>query len=538
MWTPLFFSLVLIAGMVLGFNLRDSLRNKRNITTIIERNDRLEEIIDLINEKYVDTINSNQLYKDAVSGILKSLDPHTVYIPAEDLQGVNDDLEGGFSGVGVEFAIIRDTIHITSVFDNGPAAIAGLEAGDRLVRVGDSTVAGNGITSERIMRLLKGKQKSKVTVIVKRALTDSILQFKLVRDIIPTYSVEASLMLDNQTGFIKINRFSATTYKEFNKALTLLKDKGAKQIILDLRDNPGGYLDAASRIADDFLDDSKIIVYTEGLHNTRTEYKAHEEGLFEQGKLVVLVDEGSASASEILAGAIQDWDRGVVMGRRSYGKGLVQEQYELPDGAGLRLTIAKYYTPSGRCIQRSFANGKDAYREDYVKRFEAEELTGQDTMAVADTTPYYTSKKRVVYGGGGIKPDVYVPIDTARISAAMAGILYSSDLRNAIWDYYIQNRKSLKYRDAADFAASFTAAEQVAGKYVAGLKPDLRKIAFRELARITNKNLLHTHIKAQIARYLYRDNGYYTITLKEDQTVKKALQIVNSPVYSKLIGGK
>ncbi len=524
--------------MVLGFNLRDSLRNKRNITTVIERNDRLEEIIDLINEKYVDTINSNQLYKNAVSGILKTLDPHTVYIPAEDLQDVNDDLEGGFSGVGVEFAIIRDTIQVTSVFDNGPAANAGVEPGDRLIKVGDSLVAGNGITSERIMHLLRGKQKSKVNVVVKRAITDSILQFRLVRDIIPTYSIDANLMLDEQTGFIKINRFSATTYKEFNKALTELKQKGAKQIVLDLRGNPGGYLDAASRIADDFLDDNKLIVYTQGLHNTRTEYKAHEDGLFEQGKLIILVDEGSASASEILAGALQDWDRGVVIGRRSYGKGLVQEQYEMPDGAGLRLTIAKYYTPSGRCIQRSFANGKDAYRNDYVKRYEAEEVTGQDTMAIADTTPYYTSKKRVVYGGGGIKPDVYVPFDTARISSAMAGMLYSEELRNAIWDYYIQNRKTLKFRDIADYGVSFNAMDQVTGRYLASLKPDARKVAARELARPTNKNLQQMHIKAQIARYLYRDNGYYSVSLKEDQVVKKALQVINSPAYSKIVSGK
>jgi carboxyl-terminal processing protease len=524
--------------MVLGFNLRDTLRNKRNINTVIERNDRLEEIIDLINEKYVDTVNSNHLYEDAVSGILKSLDPHTVYIPAEDLQGVNDDLDGGFSGIGVEFAIIRDTVQFTSIVDNGPAAKAGLEPGDRLVRVGDSLVAGKSITSERIMRLLKGKQKSKVSVVVKRAITDSILQFRLNRDIIPTYSIDAGIMLDAVTGFIKINRFSATTYKEFNSALTQLKDKGAKQIILDLRGNPGGYLDAASKIADDFLDDNKLIVYTQGTHNTRTEYKAQEDGLFEQGKLIVLVDEGSASASEILAGAIQDWDRGVVVGRRSYGKGLVQEQYEMPDGAGLRLTIAKYYTPSGRCIQRSFAKGKDAYREEYVKRFEAEEITGQDTAAIADTTCYYTANKRVVYGGGGIKPDVYVPIDTARITAAMAGLLYSEELRNAIWDYYIQNRKALKYKDVADFSASFAATEQVTTRLLASLKPDERKIAVKELAKPSNKYLHQMHIKAQIARYLYRDNGYYAITIKEDQVVKKALQVLSSPVYSKIVSGK
>jgi carboxyl-terminal processing protease len=269
-WTPLLFSLILIAGMVLGFNLRDTLRNKRDIITVITRNDRLEEVIDLVKEKYVDTVNNNVLYKDAISGILKSLDPHTVYIPSEEVEGVNDDLEGGFSGIGVEFSIVRDTIEVTSVVENGPSAHAGIEVGDQLIKVGDSVVAGIKISSDRIVRLLKGRQRSDVSVTIKRA-NGAQKEIAITRDIIPVYSVEASIMLDGVTGFIKINRFSATTADEFSAALKKLIAQGARQLILDLRDNPGGYLDAATSIADNFLDDNKLIVYTKGLNMPKTE---------------------------------------------------------------------------------------------------------------------------------------------------------------------------------------------------------------------------------------------------------------------------
>jgi carboxyl-terminal processing protease len=537
-WMPLFFSLVLVFGMILGFNLRDSLRNKRDISTVILRNDRLDEIIDLINEKYVDTVSDNVLYRDAVSGILKSLDPHTVYIPTEELQSVNDDLEGGFSGIGVEFSIVRDTIEIVSVIDNGPAAHAGVEIGDQLVKVGDSLVAGKSITSEQIVHYLKGKQNSKVSVTVKRATNGQFDQLAITRDIIPIYSVEANIMLDGITGFIKINRFSGTTADEFNAALKKLMAQGAKQLIVDLRDNPGGYLDAATSIADAFLDDNKLIVYTSGLHTPRTEYKAGEKGLFEKGKLAILVDEGSASASEILAGAIQDWDRGVIIGRRSFGKGLVQKQYEMPDGAALRLTVARYYTPSGRCIQRSFAKGREAYMQDYENRFQTGGLSGKDTTAITDTVPFYTAGHRVVYGGGGIKPDVYVPYDTAHMSAELLSMIFSQDLKTAIWDYFMRNRAKLKFSSIDDYTHSFNAQAQVADNYFAMLDPDTRKHALRELSKPANDDYFKLQIKAQLARFLFRDNGYYAVSVKGDETVNKALDILNSDEYSKLIKGK
>lgn len=538
MWTPLFFSLVLILGMVFGFNLRDSLRNKRDIATIVQRNDRLEEIIDLIGEKYVDTVNSNLLYNDAVNGILKSLDPHTLYIPADELQGINEELEGSFSGIGVEFSIVRDTIQVTGVIDNGPAAKAGVEVGDQLINVGDSIVAGTQITSARIMHLLRGKQRSIVKVTMKGSETGMLKKVAITRDLIPTYSIVTSIMLDSVTGFIKINRFSATTYDEFTVALSKLKKEGAKQLVLDLRDNPGGYLSAATSISDDFLAGQKLIVYTKGVHNAKTEYKSGDKDAFEKGRLVVLVDEGSASASEIVAGAVQDWDRGVVIGRRTFGKGLVQEQYEMPDGSAIRLTVSRYYTPSGRSIQRSFAKGRDAYQEDFRQRYESGELTGLEDTALADTMRYFTGTHRVVYAGGGIKPDVYVPYDTTRVSGLLLNMIIGEDLRTAIWDYFVRNKAKLKYNNIADFTRSFADQDAVTARYLASLAPEVRKAATKELAKPANAFYFTQQIKAQIARYLFRDNGYYSISLKDDAAVTRALGIMNSAEYLRLINGK
>ncbi len=531
-WTPLLFSLVLIFGMVIGFNLRDSLRNKRDIATVIQRNDRLEELIGLINEKYVDTVNTNALYKDAVTGILN---PHTIYIPADELQDVNEGLEGGFSGIGVEFSILRDTVEVTSVVDKGPAAVAGLETGDQIIKVEDSLVAGTGITSEGIMSLLRGNRNSSVNVTIKQIADGSLARVVITRDQVPLYSVDASIMLDESTGYIKINRFSATTYDEFTKALAQLKKQGARQMIVDLRDNPGGYLDAATNMSDDFLGDDKLIVYTKGRNSPRYEYKSTGKGAFETGKLAVLVDESSASASEVFAGSIQDWDRGVIIGRRTYGKGLVQEQYEMPDGSALRLTTARYYTPSGRSIQRSFAEGKEAYREDFEKRLESGELTGNESYTPADTTPFFTAGRRLVYGGGGIRPDIYVPYDTSRWSTPLANIAYSEEMRTAIWDYFIRNRRSLKFSNIKDFAKQFDDAGQVVADYVAMLEPTDRKTVRKYLDVPELEQYLHTQVKAELAKYLFKDNGYYSVKLKDDNVVNKALAVLNSDRYHEIL---
>lgn len=535
-WLPLLFSIILIVGMVLGFNLRDTLRVKRNITTIVQRNDRLEEIIDLINERYVDSINSNLLYKDAVNGILSNLDPHTVYISADKLEKFNEDLEGSFMGIGVQFSIIRDTIQIISVIEGGPADGVGIQVGDKLVKVGDSLVAGVGITSDRIMKLLKGKRHTNVLVTIVEPSGDRARELAIKRDMIPIYSVEANIMLDTVTGYIKINRFSANTYEDFVKALQELEGQGMKSLIVDLRQNPGGYLEAATKIADEFLSGKKMIVYTKGVNSYKTEYLTEKNGLFESGALTILVDESSASASEILAGAVQDWDRGLIMGRRTYGKGLVQEQYSLEDGSALRLTIAKYYTPSGRSIQRSFDEGKDAYNADFMSRFESGELIGYDTLSLPDTTKYYTANRRVVYGGGGITPDIYVPYDTTKLSSGVLNLIYSNEVKNAIWDYYISNASSLKeYRSVKEFANNFDA-EEVVLQYVKTLEPATQRVTEKVLKIPVNRAHFKLQVKAQIARILFNENGYYSIILTDDRMVQRAKDTMCSKNYIKTIG--
>lgn len=534
LWAPLLFAATLVAGMTIGFKLRDSLRNKRDIATIIQRNDRIEQIIDLINARYVDSVDANMLYRDAVEGIIQHLDPHTLYIPAEKLELVNEDLEGSFFGIGVEFAIVKDTIQITSVTENGPAEVAGIQIGDKLIKVGDSVVAGTGITSNRIIKMLKGKQFSKVFLTMQDALSMESRVVTLKRDAIPKYSIEAGVMLDATTGIIKISRFSATTYDEFAKHLAMLKGQGMKNLVLDLRQNTGGYMEPAKQIADEFLSGDKLIVMTKGVNSITRKYIAGEKDGFEEGKLVVLVDEQSASASEIVAGAVQDWDRGIIMGRRTFGKGLVQDQFDLEDGSALRLTIARYYTPSGRSLQRSFEKGREAYDNDFINRYHTGELTGKDTSYNADTVRYFTSGKRVVYGGGGITPDVYVPYDTNKLSTALLDLIFSDNVKTTVWDYYIRNRVALKnYKSVVEFDKQFKA-DTLLQRYLSMQDKQTRKVIEMMLKKNGNRNYFALQMKAQMARLLFRDNGYYAIAYKDDNVVAKALQVLNGN-YSALI---
>ncbi|MBL7719166.1 MAG: S41 family peptidase [Flavipsychrobacter sp.] len=535
-WTPLLFAVILIAGMVIGFKLRDTLRGKRDIETIVLRNDRLEQMIHLINEKYVDSVDVNRIYQDAVTGILSHLDPHTVYIAAEQVENVNEDLGGGFYGIGVEFIVIRDTIQVTSVLPGGPAERANVQVGDQFVKVGDTVVAGKKITSEGIIKLLKGKQYTTVDLWLKQPFREGIRKVQIERDIVPIYSVDVSIMLDANTGYIKINRFSATTHEEFEKALKQLKGAGMEDLVIDLRDNPGGYLDAATLIADELISGKKLLVYTQGKRSFKTEYHAGEQNSFEEGRVAILVDENSASASEILAGAVQDWDRGVILGRRTYGKGLVQEQYNLDDGAALRLTIAKYYTPSGRCIQRTYNKGKTAYADDYLRRFQTGELVGYDTLVVGDTTPYYTANKRVVYSGGGIKPDIYIPYDSAEVSAPLIRMLTSDGLRNQMWDYYLRHRDSLKYRSLNDFILSFNNEEEVIKFYLGTLEADARKTAEALLKYPPNSRFFRGQVKAQFARYFYRNPGYYSVVAENDKAIRRAMELLSGETYLQIIG--
>jgi carboxyl-terminal processing protease len=537
-WTPLIAASIMVIGMVIGFQLRDTLRSKRDIKNAVERSDRLEQLIDLIGTHYVDSLNAANLYKDAVTGILANLDPHTTYIAADELASVNESLEGSFYGIGVEFAIVRDTLQVTSVVERGPAEKAGIQLGDKLIKVNDTVIAGVGLESDRIVKMLRGQQKSGVRVAVRSLAKAGLHNVEIIRDEVPLPSVDAAFMLDAHTGYIKINRFSATTYAEFAKALKSVKQAGATALMIDLRDNPGGYLDAAVSVADELLDDKKLIVYTQGQHEQKQDYTAVNSGMFEEGRLAILVDENSASAAEIVSGAVQDWDRGIIVGRRTFGKGLVQEQYELEDGAALRLTIARYYTPSGRSIQRSFAKGKAAYEADFEARYKSGELTGKDSVAREDTQAYYTlTRHRLIHGAGGIKPDVYVPYDSGRLSHGLLGILLSTALQDAVWDYYGHHYSELRHlRSVNEFNSAFHDEESILDAYLRSLPPSEHLVAQNVLNREANRTYLLLQIRSQIARTIFRNNGYYSISSQGDDVIRRALQILNSQQYLQLIG--
>lgn len=536
-WTPVLFAVALSLGMTLGFNLRDTLRNKRDIGALIERNDRLEEIIDLIRERYVDTVDVNNLYHDAVEGIISHLDPHTSYIPASRLEEVNDDLEGSFFGIGVEFNIIRDTIQITSVVPRGPADRAGVLIGDKLIEVNDSAVAGVGITSERIMRMLRGEQLSRATLGLQSNRDAYLRKVVVVRDVVPINSVEANLLLDRQTGYIRINRFAATTHKEFVQALRGQLAYNITNLIIDLRQNPGGYLEQAVSIAEELLSRGQTIVLTRS-RTEETISKVERPGLYEKGRLAILVDEGSASAAEILAGAVQDNDRGLVIGRRTYGKGLVQEQFDLGDGSALRITVARYYTPSGRSLQRSYAAGRAAYEEDFASRYYSGELTGRnDSIVGLDTTLFYTSHHRKVRGGGGIFPDVVVPYDSITFNSQLLTIAYGETAGLVTWEYYLQHASRLqRLTNPTQLAANRSMGDTLVMALMR-VSPEADQRAIRSIQKRPAANaFLQNQLQARLARILFRSNGYYGLLAPTDPVVIKARQALNGAAYDVLEG--
>src|SRR5574343_648571 len=402
-WQPFIYALLIALGLMLGIWLKP---NTGDGGLFSASKNKIGQLLNIIDQAYVDTVDTDSLEDIAINELLTQLDPHSVYIPASDVQQANEGLEGNFEGVGIEFSILDDTIMVANVLKDGPSAKIGIQPGDRIIQVDTQSVAGIGIKNEQVFKLLRGPAGSKVDVGVYRPDGQRKIRFTIKRGQIPIYSIDASLMLNNQTGYIKIERFAASTHDEFVQALQKLQARSMKNLILDLRNNPGGYLSAATAIADEFLSDKKLIVYTENRTQKRTEYRAEQPGNFEQGKLIVLIDEGSASASEIVSGAIQDWDRGVILGRRSFGKGLVQEPFSLSDGSVVRLTISRYYTPAGRCIQKDYTDGYEAYEHEINNRYTDGEALDISKHKLTDSTVYKTTNGRKVYGGGGITPDL------------------------------------------------------------------------------------------------------------------------------------
>lgn len=523
---PLFFALVLIIGIFIGIRLnRNSQQNQLLQLFSNEKNNgnKLDELLDYVIREYVDTLYRDSLTDKTIETLLSNLDPHSAYIPAASLQSTNEPLNGNFEGIGIEFNLLRDTIYVVTAIPGGPSEKAGIKSGDKIIFVDGKKVAGVKITNELVFKNLKGKGGTVVNIGVLRFGTSSIEYFKITRGKIPIYSVDASYMMDSITGYIKISRFASTTFQEFDHALSKLEKMGMQQLVLDLRGNPGGFLDAAIDISDEFLPRGKMIVYTQGKNRPRQNSIASDKGRFEKQKLAILIDENSASASEIVAGAIQDNDRGIIIGRRSFGKGLVQEQSEFKDGSAIRLTIARYYTPSGRSIQKPYENGQlEDYYHDEMERYESGELVNADSVKMNKKLKYTTPSGKVVYGGGGIMPDYFIPIDTTKVSKYISELLYKNVINDFALEYVNQKRAQLKYANAATFNEQF----QVNNALFNDLKTYANKNNVKTNASDLGKgfDLLSTHLKAYIAKDIFNQEAWFLVKNSHDEACKKALK--------------
>ncbi len=518
---PIVLAMVLIAGIIIGYALLPAKSGSRSPLVIYPKTNKIEAILNLISEEYVDTVDTEKLEEEIIPELLKKLDPHTVYIPAKDLQNVNEELSSGFGGIGVQFSIQKDTVMVVSVVSGGPSEKVGILPGDRIVSVNDSVIAGNDIQNSTVLNLLRGDMGTEVTVgIIRRDLKEP-LKFDITRGKIPMYSVDVSYMVTDEIGYIKINRFAANTYSEFLTGMAKLKAKGSKKVILDFRGNSGGYLEVAINLCNEFLHAGDMIVYTEGKANPRQEIHANGKGSFQDMEVAVLIDDFSASASEIFAGAIQDNDRGIVVGRRSFGKGLVQNQIPLADGSALRLTIARYYTPSGRSIQKPYDNGTEEYYMDIMSRYEHGEFFNQDSISENDTLKYTTKEGRIVYGGGGIMPDYFVPRDTTALTKYYYKVRENGLIYRFALEYADNNRDALEGFKKIKELSTYLDKQPLLNRFVQfadkeGIKMDKEQFA-------VSKNTIEVELKAYVARNVLDNEGFFPILGEIDEVLKEAV---------------
>jgi carboxyl-terminal processing protease len=520
-YLPLWFALVLAGGIVLGI----FLNNRTGTFSLMHAgNDKLKEVIGYVEDNYVDTLSRRVLEEKAINGMLEKLDPHSVYISAEEFHEANDPLLGSFEGIGVQFRIENDTVTVINPVSGGPSEKLGIRAGDRLVKVDGKIIAGIKISTIDVMRKLKGPKGTIVKVSVFRRGVAGLLEFDITRDVIPTYSMDIAYMPAPGIGYIRLNNFSATTHEEMHTALENLQQQGMKELILDLRSNGGGYLKAAIDVADEFLAKGKLIVYTEGMHHAREISEATSDGLFEKGNLVVMVDEGTASAAEIVAGAIQDHDRGLVVGRRSFGKGLVQEQLDFKDGSALRLTVARYYTPTGRCIQKPYKDGLEVYNSDYYHRFMNGEMEHPDSIKFPDSLKYKTPRGRTVYGGGGIMPDIFIPMEKDSALFYYNQCINKGLVFQFAFDYTDANRSRMQFKNARQFENGFVVSDAIFADFV--------KYADRKGVKHTGKDLeksdrfVRTMLKAYVGRNLLDNDGFFPTLNTIDPGFLKAMEIL------------
>jgi len=513
--------LVLCLGLAAGVFVGASLSNKKGSGDVGKDIQKFRDVLTQIQTDYVDTVNTSRLVDDAIQHMLNKLDPHSSYISAADRIAANEDLRGNFDGIGVEFNIFNDTIVVVSALSGGPSEALGIQSGDKIIKVDDKMLAGIGVTSPDVMKALKGPKGTEVRVTILRR--DKEIEYKIIRDKIPQYSVDVSYMVDDEIGYIKINRFAATTFDEFHESLKELKQKGMKKLVLDLQGNPGGYMNMAIDIADDFLSAGKKIVFTNGKEKKyNSDASSTSRGEFEKGDLIVLMNEGSASASEILAGALQDNDRAFIVGRRSFGKGLVQSPFDLSDGSELRLTISRYYTPTGRSIQKPYEDG-DEYSRDIIARYNHGEFFHADSIRFNDTLKYATANGRTVYGGGGIMPDYFVPLDTTLNSHYLNELYTSTSIQEYTFSYAENHKEQLTERGFENYLKNFKVTDEMLADLVKVGERNKVKPDRRELDR--KKKLFQVHVKAQIARKLWSNEGFFPVINETNEVFLQALKL-------------
>ena len=492
----------------------------------------------LIDAFYVDTTDVNKLTEKAIAELLKSLDPHSVYISAEDVKEMNEPLNGNFEGIGIQFNVLNDTIIVIDPITGGPSEKVGIHSGDRIVLINGEKVSGIGISTSGVRSRLLGMKGTKVNLGVCRRGKKEILDFTIIRDKIPINSLDASYMIDNETGYVKLNKFAATTNKEFSDAVTQLRKNNMKNLIIDLRSNGGGYMVAATDLADKFFPDKKLIVYLSGRKTPRQDFTSTGSGILADTRVAVLTDEGSASASEILAGAIQDWDRGVIVGRRTFGKGLVQNGYYLPDGSMIRLTIARYYTPTGRLIQSPYDEGYDKYLENFYKRYTDGEMVSADSIHFPDSLRFRTLvSKRPVYGGGGIMPDLFVPADTSNYSEYYRSLVRRGIINSFTLEYSDKNRDKLnsEFKTFDDFRNNFSFSSLDIADFIR--KGEAGGVKYDDLQFIVSREEILKYMKALVASNLWKTNEYFRILNENDAVIRKALEVVtDKTAYNRILG--
>lgn len=519
-YTPLLLSIACAIGLILGARLDFDPTDE--LFSANPKKQKLNRLIDYIDYEYVDDVNTDSIVDVTVNKILENLDPHSVYIPKDEYARVTENMKGDFVGIGVSFYKVQDTIVVIKALEGGPSEKIGIRGGDRILYANGEKLFNRDISDDSITSQLKGKVNTKVTLKVLRKGIEDLLTFKLKRGVVPLKSVNASYMLTEDLGYIKIDRFSETTYEEFSQSIKNLKKQGAKQIALDLRSNPGGYLSEAINIADEFIKDDKLILFTKNKSGAIEETYAQREGSFENGKVFVLLNENSASASEVVAGALQDNDVGTIVGRRSYGKGLVQREMELGDGSAVRLTIARYYTPTGRSIQKPYKDGNDTYFNDYLRRYKNGELNSEDSIEVNDSLKYITPGGKVVYGGGGIIPDIFVPKDTDSEKEKLTFLLRGGYMSRFVFDVLEKNREYYNNISKKEFREEIVISEEMLNDFSSYLG-----IANMGLNKISEerKPLLKKYLKAEIAQQLFGTNTFERYLNEDDQIIEKVIEL-------------